>query len=369
MPRDAAPADIAALLRPGLDLPRPKSLRAVEWRAVDEKVMEARHPKTGAWVRGPMWRGDVLDGLAAGEDYYALVARYVKRHPDEKYTRWADDLVRRYLVWLHDAGAIDLALAEAPASLPPRYQLEKLLGRGGFGVAWLARDRDADDAPVVVKSAWGYYHAPDVSEAVIRNEAAVARALDHPGIARMLDTFEVAGRLHLVRAFVEGAPLSHETKRRAPRDVLADALAIADILEHLHARGFLALDLGPANFLRRASDGRVVMIDVGMCHAHVDGAAKLEHLVGNRGYVSPEVRKTRDASVRSDVWSVGRLIVAFSTRIPPKDSWTGAEGAALVTDPTLRALVLRFTQPDPADRPQSMRAAADEMRAALASLS
>lgn len=366
MPRE----QVATLLRAGLDLPRPKlRVGAVERRTLDARTIEWRHPTSGEWTRAPIWGADVFDGLETGDDYVGILARYATRFPDEKHTRFADELVRRQLLALHDAGVVDLGLADAaPPDLGARYRDATLLGRGGFGIAWRAIDATTGQQ-VVVKHAWAWYQPLSTADAVIRAEARVAAALDHPGIPRSIDTFERGGIMFLVRAFVDGAPLSREAKRTAPRDVLADAIAIADIVEHMHARGYLALDLGPSNFYRRSSpDERVIMIDVGLCHAHENGAAKLANLVGNRGYVSPEARRERVASVRSDVWSLGRLVLAFATRRPPKDKWNAAECAERVTDPALKRIVASFCADDPAARPATMRDARALLQETLARL-
>jgi serine/threonine protein kinase len=159
-----------------------------------------------------------------------------------------------------------------------------------------------------------------------------------------------------VREYVDGTDLSRLSE--PPASVARLAAELARLLHDVHEAGFLVLDLGPQNFMRRASDGRLVAIDLGMCVERTGEVTKLSHKIGNRGYTSPEVRATLTATTRSDVWSLGRLAFMLATRTAPHDKWGGADIEARLAEGPLKDAILRATSADAAARPADMREAA-----------
>jgi serine/threonine protein kinase len=335
-----------------LDPQRPRLVRPVSWRWSDDpergRIVEALHERTGEWVAQRAWSGIVLEALdAGGEEYDVLVRRVLERHPEYKESQ-ARLAVRRYLYGLWVEGNVSLEFPPPPKTFADRYQVVRELGRGGVGVAWLCKDAQTGD-DVVVKHAWNYFHPTSVTDEFMRKEADVMRRLDHPGIVRLAETFEEGGLLHLVREFADGAPI-----RSLARDgVPGVAMRIAAILEHLHARGYLILDLRPANFLR-GPDGRVMLIDVGLCRALDDGEVRLPGAMGTPGFISPEVVDTRTATVRTDVFGFGRLLFTLLAGTLPRGGWGPDELAARLGEDPYRDLVLRLCASDPAMRPGDM---------------
>ncbi len=337
-----------------LDPREPRLVRPVSWRWADDekrgRIVEALHERTGEWVAQRAWSGVVLEALdEGGDEYDNLVRRVLERHPEYKESQ-ARLAVRRYLYGLWVEGNVTLKFPTPPTSFQERYQVIKELGRGGVGVAWLCKDTK-QGGEVVVKHAWNYFHPTRVTDVFMRKEADVMRNLDQSGIVRLSDTFEEGGLLHLVREFADGAPI-----RSVPRDAVpAVAAQIATSLEHLHERGYLILDLRPANFLR-GTDGRVMLIDVGLCRPLEDGKVVLPGAIGTPGFISPEVLDTRTATVRTDVFGFGRLLFNLLTDTLPRGGWGLDELAGRLGDDPWRDLVLHLCAPDPAMRPADMTA-------------
>lgn len=337
-----------------LDPQAPRLVRPIKWRWTDDpergRIVEAWHERTGEWVAQRAWSGVVLESLeAGGRDYDDMVSLVLERHPE--YTPAQARLgVRRYLYGLWIDGDVSIEFPEAPPGFDGRYTTLRELGRGGVGVAWLCHDKAAD-TEVVVKHAWNYFHPLDITDGFMRKEADVMRELDHSGIVRLSDTFEEGGLLHLVREYADGAPI----RAVAREDVMDVANQIAAALQHLHERGYLILDLRPANFLR-GDDGRVMLIDVGLCRKMEGGEVRLPGAFGTPGFISPEVVEHRLATVRTDVFGFGRLVFTLVTGMLPRAGW-GPEALAerLGTD-SLRELVLHCCQPDPKERPADMAA-------------
>lgn len=340
------------LLHPERETPSPKLLRDVPWRDGSPDI-EVLSPD-GRWVKEKPWAGDVIDALRAGESYESMLRRFAARHPDEARVKWADYLVRRYLLKLERWGAVDLGLAPDPSDFANgRYVTQKRLGQGGFGTVWLARD-PSSGASVVVKRASNYYHAVEVANRSLAMEASVLARCHHHGIARLTESFEHEGRVHIVREYVDGADIAR-LKGRTPRAICQDIIEVAGIVGHLHERGFLMLDLGPANFLRA---DRIVAVDVGLCIERTADVVQLPYKAGSPGFTSPELRIDRIASVRSDVWSLGALAFALAVGTAPHEKWREAQYAEKLSPGPLAVAILRALATDPSARPPDMMAAA-----------
>lgn len=245
--------------------------RAPVWRRMSDGRVELLDPRTGAWHRFTPATGDLLDAVARGEPYDALAKRLEGAEVERR--------ARQFVLHLSRMGYVEVPL-RAPKAFGGRYEVERELGRGGMGVAYLCRDVSTG-ARVVVKTAWDHLAPLDIADAATRREADVLARLDHPAIVRRVDAFEEDGVLRLVRSLAMGADLQgHEG---APMGSAAEAVDVVrqvlHILDHVHARGFLLGDVRASNFLR-ADDGRVTLIDVGLARPHEGDVAGDLHALG-----------------------------------------------------------------------------------------
>lgn len=171
-------------------------------------------------------------------------------------------------------------LAGAPEAVG-RYALVEVIGRGGFGVVYGATDellvRD-----VAIKA----LAAIDRDGSLIAEARALA-AIEHPGVVRVFDVVETAGRVYLVMERIRGETL-RQWQRRHGHDTAAVVdvyLRIASALAAVHRAGIVHGDIKPDNVLI-AEDGRVVLVDFGLALAHGD------HGMAARGgtprYLAPE---------------------------------------------------------------------------------
>ncbi|HET6404270.1 MAG TPA: serine/threonine-protein kinase [Candidatus Thermoplasmatota archaeon] len=341
--------------------PEYRVLRVPRWSREGDAIV-VDDAQTGIAQRWKPWTAEVLEGLAAAEPYPALVDRLQRFWP-RKRRAWCDATLRRFLFTLHRLKAIELVLEQPTSFADGRYVVRKELGRGGVGVAWLCRDA-RDGREVVVKRAWDYFATLARADALMRAEAEVMRKLDHPRIAKALDAFEEDGAFHLVRELAEGEELSR-WRGKGIEDVdarhrLADD--IADIVAHLHERGFLLLDLRPANFFVDPRSMRPMLIDVGHCKPLANGRVELGKPAKNRAHGSPgfAAPETHDgvATPRTDVWGFGRLHFFVATGQLPKPTDAAADllarlDAARVPESD-RRLVARCAADAPEERPATM---------------
>ncbi|MEN8651358.1 serine/threonine-protein kinase [Streptomyces sp. 21So2-11] len=231
-----------------------------------------------------------------------------------------------------------------------RYRLLDLIGRGGMGEVWRARDESLGRR-VAVKclKPMGPQHDQSFTRVLrerFRREARVAAALQHRGVTVVHDFGEHEGVLYLVMELLEGRNLSQllEDNKAHPLavpDVVDIAEQVAWALAYTHEQGIVHRDLKPANIMR-LTDGTVKICDFGIARlGHDIGiTSRLTGTgiaMGTPHYMSPEQIGGVNVDHRSDLYSLGCVLYEIATGVPPfdlDDAW-----AVLVGH--------RDTQPEP----------------------
>ena len=254
------------------------------------------------------------------------------------------------------------------------YQTATVLGRGGMGVVVEALQASLD-RPVALKR----MHPEAARDGRLRQrflaEAAVTGALEHPHIVPVHDLgaaedgtpFYTMKRIHGVAwSEVIGGPSL--TEGLAVLDKVCDAVAFA------HSRGVLHRDLKPHNVML-GDFGEVLVVDWGLAVRLVDGACPPgTPLGGTPAYMAPEMATARHAALgpRSDVYLLGAILYELLAGAPPHPGDTAAaclEAAAANQvvppdgDPELARVAMQALATDPADRPASVGALQEQLRA------
>ena len=144
-----------------------------------------------------------------------------------------------------------------------RYELLELLGRGGMGVVWKARDRRLGRI-VAVKLIRGA--DPNLAMRFVQEARAQAR-IDHPGICKVFEVGEVDGKSYIAMQFVDGQRLDKAAATMGPEEKVRAIRAVAEAIHEAHKLGIVHRDLKPANILvEGAADGRAapVVMDFGL---------------------------------------------------------------------------------------------------------
>jgi eukaryotic-like serine/threonine-protein kinase len=257
----------------------------------------------------------------------------------------------------------DMALA--PGTQLGPYDIESLLGSGGMGEVYKARDRRLNRT-VAIK----WMIAKDKGR--FQSEARAIAAINHPHICQIYDI----GPDYLVLEYLEGEQLRGPV---APREAVRLGRQIADALQAAHERGILHRDLKPANVMvvQQAGAPQVKLLDFGVARLapRDDDATRTlaGDVIGTPAYMSPEQAAGKPLDARSDEFSFGAVLYELltGTRAFAGDSTAQILSAVLRDDPqplpmpvALREVVKRCLAKDPERRFQTMA----EVRSALEQL-
>ena len=193
--------------------------------------------------------------------------------------------------------------------LAGRYELLDVLGKGGMGSVYKARDIELD-RPVALKVI-----RPELARnaAIVerfKQELRLSHLVTHTNVIRMYDLGEDAGMRFITMEFVEGRDLRsiiEEKGKLAPAETVEILTQICRALEAAHNVGILHRDLKPQNIMQDAH-GRVVVMDFGLARTiEGDGMTQSGALVGTMEYMSPEQALGKDLDQRSDIFALGLI--------------------------------------------------------------
>ncbi len=200
--------------------------------------------------------------------------------------------------------------AALETALGAQYEIVRLLGRGGMGAVYLARER-ALDRTVAIKVLPPEIAVSAEAQERFRREARTAAKLTHPNIVPLHTFGEVEGMMYFVMGYVRGESLADRMRRDEelpPDDARRILSAMADALDYAHRQGVVHRDIKPDNILLEEESGRPMLTDFGIAKAAASGETltELGTAIGTPHYMSPEQASgERDLDGRSDLYSLG----------------------------------------------------------------
>ncbi|MEV0260803.1 serine/threonine-protein kinase [Streptomyces sp. NPDC050617] len=224
--------------------------------------------------------------------------------------------------------------------LAGRYRLGEVLGRGGMGTVWRARDETLGRTVAVKELRFPSSIDEDEKRRLItrtlREAKAIARIRSN-GAVTVYDVVDEDDRPWIVMELIEGRSLADAIREDGPlpwRRAAEAGLAILDVLRAAHREGILHRDVKPSNVLI-ADDGRVVLTDFGIAQVEGDpSVTSTGMLVGAPSYISPERARGHKPGPPADLWSLGGLLYAAVEGVPPYDKGSAiATLTAVMTEP------------------------------------
>jgi eukaryotic-like serine/threonine-protein kinase len=279
---------------------------------------------------------------------------------------------------------------ELPRPEVPGYELISLLGQGGMGVVYLARDTQLSRL-VALKMLIGGAHAVEFGSLDrFRAEAVVVARLHHPGIVQIYDVGEVQSLPYLVLEYLPGGNLHRRMggQPQSPKEAARLVEILAHAIQHAHDQKIIHRDVKPANVLLAVEDGPLgssgpKLTDFGLAKLldSVDGRTRAGDIVGTPGYLAPEQAEGNPNRMGPgvDIYALGVLLYELLTGRPPFQGGTPLDTVLLarVQEPIpprrlqpavsrdLDVICLKCLEKDPSRRYATAQALAEDLHRCL----
>src|ERR1700689_2147187 len=203
--------------------------------------------------------------------------------------------------------------------LADRYEILTLLGQGGMGAVYKARDTELDRLVALKLIRPELASNPEILRR-FKQELILAREVTHRNVIRIFDLGQARGIKFITMEFVEGRDLRtviRDKGKLSPDETVTIIAQVCRALEAAHAAGVVHRDLKPQNIMLDAKD-RVYVMDFGIAHSlETPGMTQTGALMGTPEYMSPEQAKGMKVDARSDLFALGIIFYEALTGISP----------------------------------------------------
>jgi serine/threonine protein kinase/Tfp pilus assembly protein PilF len=304
-----------------------------------------------AMTRGPKERIAFLEEACEGDrDLRKQVERLVKSH--EK----SGDFLESSAFAVAPELLTDDRVGASVGELIGHYRIESLIGIGGMGEVYLARD-DRLGRKAALKLLPDSLTTDETQLSRFKNEARSASALNHPNILTVYEIGAEGNRQFIATEFIEGITLRALLARGRikPHAALEIAVQVASALAAAHEAGVVHRDIKPENIMLRP-DGYAKVLEFGIAKLTEQRLASDNHMVkttaalqtrlglvlGTAHYMSPEQARGQKVDARSDIWSLGVVVYEMVAGSPPFRGETPSDCIAsiLTTEPPPLSRVL-----------------------------
>jgi serine/threonine-protein kinase len=325
------------------------------------------------------------------------IERFVEQYPDYEAQ------VRQRVEGLCEIDSLFRSLVQAddtefdgPAALHDltgqkvaSFEVQKVIGRGGMGVVYLARDAKLG-RQVAIKSVPAELLRSSTARTRLKHEAKLLASLNHPNIGVIYDIIEQEdGIAFLILEYVPGETLGERIagKPLALDEALAIAQHTAEALSAAHQQGVIHRDIKPGN-IKITPANMVKVLDFGLAKttdSQISGtettATQPNRIMGTPAYMSPEQVRGSSTDHRTDIWSFGCILYEMLTGQRPFEGDTVSDSIARTlerepdwgllpqkTPVTIRNLLRRCLEKDPQQRLPHMKDAVLEIKKASDSI-
>jgi serine/threonine protein kinase len=273
--------------------------------------------------------------------------------------------------------SVDESIPEPPARVGTRfgrYEIVGILGSGGMGRVYSARDPELGRMVAIKFLAPEFAASRPAVDRLVR-EAKAASALNHPHIVTVYEVIRAADDIGIVMELIEGVSLrSFCGKPQEISQVIQWGCQIASALAAAHQRKIIHRDIKPENLMVR-QDGILKVLDFGLArHIDTDGQTRSGQssmmLAGTLNYMAPEQTRAEPATSAGDVFSLGLVLYELATGTHPFDAGSPIDTAHAIghaqpkrpssvnrgVPAALDAALLGMLEKDPARRPSAIQA-------------
>jgi len=312
-------------------------MKAERWKQVNDLFQSAVE-------RAPGERDAFLDEACQGDENlrYEVQSLLTSYERSENFIELPAFEVAPELVTNDRAGAL-------VGKLIGHYRIESLIGVGGMGEVYLARDERLG-RKAALKLLPDSLTTDETQLSRFKNEARSASALNHPNILTVYEIGAEGNRLFIATEFIEGITLrvSIARGRINPNTALEIAVQVASALAAAHEAGVVHRDIKPENIMLRP-DGYVKVLDFGIAKLTEQGPPSDRYEVGTTAtlqtrpglvlgtarYMSPEQTRGQKVDARTDIWSLGVVLYEMVGGSPPfrGDTPSDCIASILTTEP------------------------------------
>ena len=240
----------------------------------------------------------------------------------------------------------------------PNYTVISLLGRGGMGAVYRAKQTALDRLVAIKLLPLEISVDKDFADRFVREARAMAK-LNHPNIITVYDFGTTSeGHLYFVMEYVEGANLAdiiHQVGL-GPAQALAIVEQVCTALAYAHNKGIVHRDIKPANVMID-TESQVKVADFGLARLTDPSAEQMGHtmtgtVMGTPDYMAPEQMQGMNVDHRADIYSLGVMVYEMLCREVPRGAFEppSVRGGC---DPRIDPIVIKAMQPNPERRYQS----------------
>ncbi len=320
-----------------------------------------------------------LEQLPSRDAFVDLLRKPLSPDPlDQNWTKDFADRLKR-LVKAKETATVDQPLSSEADDIPSdlaelkqigSYAIERILGAGGMGVVYCARDTNLHRQVAIKVMRREQMAKPSAKDRFLR-EAQVLASFQHDNIVSIYQAGRQDDLLFLVMPLLQGESLEsrlHRERRLPIKEIQRIGEEIAHGLAAAHARGIIHRDVKPSNIWLEAPNDRVKLLDFGLAQEHQSKPITQSGMVlGTPGFLAPEQILAEEVTERADLFSLGCVLYQMATGHTPfrKKSPMATLVATTTDEPvpirdwnaniseeTCR-LIHQLLEKDPAQRPPS----------------
>jgi Tfp pilus assembly protein PilF len=212
-------------------------------------------------------------------------------------------------------GSISLASVKPGTLLGNRYEIIAILGEGGMGAVYKARDRELDRMVAVKVIRPELAGRPEILQR-FKQELILARKVTHRNVIRIFDLGDANGIKFITMEFIEGRDLKSQLVEKGklpPEEAVEITQQVCLALEAAHAEGVVHRDLKPQNIMMD-KQGRASVMDFGIARSlEMGGMTQTGAMIGTPEYMSPEQVRGEHVDARSDLFTLGVIFQEILT--------------------------------------------------------